>query len=127
MRNWARVQAKTGKSKVYLYYFTRHAPKDAPFPGAYHDAELYYAFHNLHLYKQQWEEWDHKLADIISSYWVNFAFAGDPNGKELPSWGPYDETRGERAMVFGDQAEMGPARLEKAKLDLFDAQSARRR
>jgi len=25
-RNWARLQAKTGKSKAYLYYFTHEPP-----------------------------------------------------------------------------------------------------
>jgi para-nitrobenzyl esterase len=127
MRNWARVQSRHGKSKVYLYYFTRRAPADAPFQGAYHDAELYYAFHNLHLYQQRWEEWDHKLADLMASYWVNFAITGDPNGRDLPAWQPYDDAHAERAMIFGDKAEMGPARLDKARLELFDAQLARRR
>src|SRR5262249_13761491 len=45
MMTWARWQSKTGKSKAYLYYFTRQPPPDAPIKGAAHDAELYYVFH----------------------------------------------------------------------------------
>jgi len=29
---------------------------------------------------------DRALADRVSSYWVNFARTGDPNGKGLPRW-----------------------------------------
>jgi para-nitrobenzyl esterase len=30
-------------------------------------------------------EMDRALADLVSSYWVNFAKTGDPNGKGLPA------------------------------------------
>ena len=66
-------------------------------------------------------------AEIISSFWVNFATRGDPNGKDLPQWKPYDVKAGERAMVLGDKVEMGAARLEKSKIDLLDALSAKQR
>jgi para-nitrobenzyl esterase len=127
MRNWARLQAHTGKSPVYLYYFTRRAPKDAAFQGAYHDAELYYAFHNLDLYKQSWEKWDRQLADILSTYWVNFATSGDPNGKDVPVWTPYDERRMDNVMNFGDTAKMGSGRLAQPKEKLLNAYAARQR
>lgn len=51
--SWADLHARSGAS-TFLYYFTRQAPAGAPNQGAYHGAELYYVFHNLHLYRQEW-------------------------------------------------------------------------
>jgi para-nitrobenzyl esterase len=31
-------------------------------------------------------EADRRMADQMSSYWVNFARSGDPNGRSLPNW-----------------------------------------
>src|SRR5439155_26630832 len=72
MRNWARLQTKTGKSKAYLYYFTHEPPAAGPAPapgafpargsGATHGAEAPYAFANL-LGNRPWTEVDHKVAD----------------------------------------------------------------
>ena len=48
MRTWARLQAKTGKSQVYLYYFSRVPPGPVGKKlGAYHASEIRYVFHNL--------------------------------------------------------------------------------
>jgi para-nitrobenzyl esterase len=121
MMTWARWQSKTGKSKAYLYYFTRQPPPDAPVKGAAHTAELYYVFHNLKLYDRQWAAWDRKLEEIVSSYWVNFAAHGDPNGAGLPRWTAFSEQQSDKVMVLGDTVQTGPSRLEKANVDLFEA------
>jgi carboxylesterase type B len=34
---------------------------------------------------------DQALAKMISSYWVNFAKKGNPNGKGLPEWAPFKD------------------------------------
>ncbi len=113
MRNWARLQTKTGKSKAYLYYFTHEPPLAEGSPrggrgsGATHGAEAQYVFENL-LGNRPWTALDRQLADTISSYWVNFATHGDPNGKGLPQWPAYDEKRNSRPMVLGDTVEVGP-------------------
>ena len=45
MRTWARLQTQTGKSKVYLYYFSHVPPlPNAAWLGAQHGAEIPYAF-----------------------------------------------------------------------------------
>jgi len=121
MRTWARMQTMTGKSKVYLYFFSRVPPGPAAARmGAYHSAEIAYVFHNTHRPgTRPWEETDHKLSDLMASYWVNFATTGDPNGKGLPAWPAFD-TKSDRLMGFGDKVEVTPI-PHKPALDFLDA------
>ncbi len=111
MRNWARLAAKPGKFKSYVYYFTQQRPlmtggkEGGPFaPGphgsATHVSEILYVFHHLDN-SRPWTDADRKVADTMSSYWVNFAAGGDPNGKGMAKWAAYDGT-GKTVMVFGD-------------------------
>ncbi|HEX4133386.1 MAG TPA: carboxylesterase family protein [Bryobacteraceae bacterium] len=113
MRNWASLQTKTGKSKAYLYYFTHEPPAPAGASprggfgsGATHGAEAAYVFENL-LPPRPWTDLDRQVADTLSSYWVNFATNGNPNGKGLPAWPVYSDKKNDR-MVLGDKAEVGP-------------------
>ena len=97
MRLFAERQTAAGK-RAYWYFFTHEPPVD---PGgkdlkATHATEIVYVFNNL------WaprvipdisspklaiaSERDRKMADEMSSYWVNFAKNGDPNGRGLPNW-----------------------------------------
>ncbi|MBZ5633337.1 MAG: carboxylesterase family protein [Acidobacteriia bacterium] len=129
MRNWARMEAKTGKSKSYVFFFTHQPPlqpnakagKFGPGPhgSAVHTSELPYVFNNLRG-PRAWTDVDRQVADTMSSYWVNFAANGDPNGKGLPKWMALDESKNKSAMEFGDKAGMGPAPNE-AKLAVFQA------
>ena len=36
-----------------------------------------------------WEPVDKQLSETVSSYWVNFAKTGNPNGAGLPPWPAY--------------------------------------
>ena len=115
MRVWARAQTKTGHSKTYLYYFTHEPPapvasttRGASGTGATHGAEAQFIFQNL-LPPRAWTELDHQVSEMMSSYWVNFATSGDPNGKGLAKWPSFDEGKSDRVFVLGDRAEIGPA------------------
>lgn len=107
---WARLQAATGRNPVYYYHFT-HAP---PFPagsvyagwGPSHFAELWYVFDHLDQQPWRWTAADRALADAMSSYWVNFARSGDPNGLGLPRW-PRFERAGARVLWLDQPITVG--------------------
>ncbi len=44
------------------------------------------------------------MAEIVASYWVNFAKLGDPNGPGLPPWPRYEREDGR---VFELAPEIG--------------------
>ncbi|MDR1729012.1 MAG: carboxylesterase family protein [Acidobacteriota bacterium] len=97
---WARLQGETGRRAAYLYYFTR-VPPGAPDYGAFHSAELGYALHTLHKWRRPFTGTDRTLEKAMSSYWVNFAKTGDPNGAGLPAWKAFDGTA-PSVMELGD-------------------------
>jgi para-nitrobenzyl esterase len=107
---WARLQAGTGQSSVYYYSF-RQRP---PFPagsvyegwGASHFAELWYVFDHLNQAPWHWTAADRKVSEEISSYWVNFARTGNPNGSDLPSW-PAFTNADSKVVYLGDPITVG--------------------
>jgi para-nitrobenzyl esterase len=122
MRTWAESQARRGQSKSYVYYFTQEPPvaTGQQNRGATHTAELNYVFNNL-LPGPAWTEADRSLADTMSSYWVNFAVTGDPNGKGLPVWPVYRDKATGRAMVLGGGKVEPEAPPNTAMLALYDS------
>ena len=118
-RFWAAAQARRGKGKAYLYYFTHEPPVAAGQlnRGATHTTEIPYAFNNP---TQLWTDVDRRLADTMSSYWVNFAATGDPNGQELPFWPAFIAGKSELQMMLGPKTEAGPA-SDAARVAVFDA------
>ncbi|MGD1095962.1 MAG: carboxylesterase family protein [Bryobacteraceae bacterium] len=122
MRTWARAQTKTGKSKVFVYYFSHVPPgPNAARVGAQHGAEIAYAFNwvnGKNGTQTPWQDYDKKLAEDVSAYWVNFATTGDPNGKSLPKWPAY-HANAEQVMGFGDKLELEPVPHQPA-LDFID-------
>jgi len=120
---WARLQAATGKQPVYYYSF-RQRP---PFPagsvyagwGASHFAELWYVFDHLDQSPWQWTPGDRRLADEMSSYWVNFARSGNPNGPGLPPWPAFTKAES-KVQYLGDPIAVGGVAAIKS-LTVFDS------
>ena len=108
---WARLQAKTGKSKVFYYYFDQHAqyPEDSPRAGygSPHGADVPYVFEHLNPSNPRTTEADLKISDAMAAYWTNFAKRGDPNGKGLPEWPAFSE-RHRQVMYFSQTPHPGP-------------------
>jgi para-nitrobenzyl esterase len=126
LRQFAAAQSKKGK-KGYAYFFTRVPLRNGqPQPqGATHTAEISYVFN--HPYSNgplEWNDVDRRLADQMSSYWVNFATKGDPNGAGLPTWPQYRDVLKDRVMVLGDTVQV-EASAPTEKHALFNARYAR--
>ena len=122
MRHSAALQAKKGK-KGYAYLFTRVPLRNGqPQPnGATHTAEISYVFN--HAYSNgplEWNDVDKKLADQMSSYWVNFIAKGDPNGPGLPAWPQYKDMSKDKVMVLGDTVQV-EATSPADKMEFFNA------
>ena len=121
MRTWARMQTKSGKAPAYLYYFSR-VPDSGPLSkhyGAFHASEIPYVFETGDIGRRKWDDTDRHLSDTMSSYWVNFAITGNPNGKGLPTWPKYNEKK-DLALGLGDQVQAIPV-PNKAALDFLAA------
>jgi para-nitrobenzyl esterase len=100
---WANIQSSQG-SKVHVYRFTRKVPATGEYVkyGAFHTGEVPYAYDNLRFVNRPWEQIDHKLATIMSSFWANFARTGNPNGANLPEWTEYNASD-KKIMVFSEK------------------------
>jgi para-nitrobenzyl esterase len=122
MRSWALSESKRGKGKAYLYYFTKVPPANGnqPSRGAIHTAEIPYALGNA---ARNWTDSDKALSEAMTSYWVNFAAAGDPNGKGLPVWPQFKGVSG-KTMILGDKVEAGEP-LDASRIALYDFAFAR--
>ena len=132
-RTWARAVEATG-GDAYVYYFSHpnpvfrlYVPEQAElesYPrgergmGAFHSGDLAYVFGTVDLVGVGWTDWDRELSDIITSYWVNFARTGDPNGEGLPPWPLYRATS-DVVMEFGEVAA-ATTHPRRKQLDIFD-------
>jgi para-nitrobenzyl esterase len=110
MWTWARLQATTGRARVFYYYFA-HVP---PYPqgssfagwGAGHWAELRYVFDHLSQESWRWSDADRALANAMATYVTNFAKNGDPNGAGVTIW-PNFMTDSERVLHVADTLTVG--------------------
>jgi para-nitrobenzyl esterase len=108
---WAKIQGQAGK-KVYVYRFDRKVPATGEYAkyGAFHTAEVAYAYDNLRFINHELrplEPADEKIAHDMSNYWANFVKTGNPNGKGLPKW-PLFETKEQQIMVIGTNTGARP-------------------
>jgi para-nitrobenzyl esterase len=119
-RIFAEKQTQLGK-KAYFYTFTHEPPVEPPAPNlkATHAAEMVYVFNNLHAPRMipdrsspklaMESPKDRAIAEQMSSYWVNFAKNGDPNGKDsagktLPKWERFKD-RNTAPQFIGESTE----------------------
>jgi para-nitrobenzyl esterase len=109
---WSRQQSRQGKGRVYSYYYDNHGPQA---DGSGHGSDVPFAFQTLAGRRAPSPD-DLALSDKISSYYVNFAVTGNPNGKGLPEWPAFTE-KNQQVMVFDAAPSARPYPvLEKVKV-----------
>ena len=100
-----------------LVLLTISCRRSEPCGSATHSSKIPYVFNNLRD-DREWTATDHQLAETISSYWVNFAASGDPNGAGLPHWPAFDGDSTDTVMVLGDQPGAGSV-LNRNQMTMF--------
>ncbi len=127
--SWARLQSRTGKSRVFLYHFDQHAERPADSPeadhGMPHGVDVPYVFQTLDRKDPKLTPGDLAISDTVSTYWTNFAKFGDPNGAGVPAWPRFTEAN-PQVMYFHNTASVGPVPGE-AALKVLDTYFAWRR
>jgi para-nitrobenzyl esterase len=112
---WAERQQEKSR-RVYTYYFDRAIPwPEHPEFGAFHTGEIPYVFDNLGKLDRPWGPIDRTVADQMSSYWVNFAATGDPNGDGLAAWPAFDPSKPVTMRLGEHMGPMPTAAPQKAR------------
>ena len=124
----ARMTAKAFIVKgapAYIYqfgYVPAAAQQRSPY-GAGHGSEVSFVFKTLNA---RWGSpaeatpGEYELAKIMSSYWVNFAKTGNPNGAGLPNWPLYNNQQQEILDVDLDGKVMSKPDPRKARLEVIE-------
>jgi len=66
-----------------------------------------YVFQGLNPSSPQVTKSDLAISDAMSTYWVNFAKHGDPNGDGVPAWPAFSD-RNPQVMYFNQTPHVGP-------------------
>lgn len=88
-----------GGAPVWNYLFDWQKPSDH---YSAHGDELPFFFNTIKAEKRKVPEITpeiSRLQEIMSDYWVNFAYTGNPNGEGLPTWHSYAEAN-EPCIIF---------------------------
>ncbi|MEJ2543334.1 MAG: carboxylesterase family protein, partial [Calditrichaceae bacterium] len=104
----ADARASETSAPLYVYLLAWKSPVDNATKGSFHGLDIPLAFNNVDL-RPDWtgnseEAW--KLADKMSSAWINFVKTGNPNVEGLlPKWEQYTAENG-ATMYFDNECKI---------------------
>ena len=120
---WVNLQSKTGKSPAYAAYLAQ--PSERSFSnsplrrGVSHADDILYLNGEFLTQPEKYPA-EAAVAEIMQQYWINFAKTGNPNGKGLPYWPTFDDSK-PTTMQFSNGASliMRPNREQVDFVDRF--------
>lgn len=118
---WGNLQSRTGKGKVYMYYFDQDSENTilrSPRGGASHVAEMPFIYGYDFGGRDRMTPTERHMEQIMSRYWINFTKTGDPNADFLPYWTEYEQGK-PTVMIMRDGFTLGPM-PNQAGMDFFE-------
>lgn len=116
---WGEQRNKTSEETLYLYLYEHPSPSATTQNfGTFHTSEVPYIFGNLDTKRRPYTDADRRISDQLSSYWLNFASSGDPNGRGLAVW-PHLQPSVAEVMWIGDTPGAGAVVSTPERLALF--------
>jgi para-nitrobenzyl esterase len=103
-------------------YELQHAIPGQEAQGAVHSADLPYVFG---FYPKSgnisgpFTDLDLRLADLIETYWTNFAKTGNPNGSGAPNWPAFDDSQSYIAFTQDGRVVATSGGLRRPQCDLL--------
>jgi para-nitrobenzyl esterase len=122
-RMTARVFISSGEPTFIYHFGYVPAPmRERARYGAGHGSDVPYVFNTLNARRGAVEPTmeDEKIAQMMNTYWVNFARTGDPNGEGLPIWPLYNTQKEEILDIDLDGKTVGRRDPRKARLDVIE-------
>ncbi|WP_234573565.1 carboxylesterase/lipase family protein [Rhodohalobacter sp. 614A] len=122
----ARMTARTfvaadNPAYMYLFSYVPEAMQERMRFGAGHGSEVAYVFNNL---DARWGDIEptteeQELAQVMNTYWANFAKTGDPNGEGVPEWPVYNSQTEEILDIESGGETVGKPDPREERLDVI--------
>lgn len=107
---------------IYHFGFVPEPMKERMPYGAGHGSEVAYVFNNpdARWGNPETTPEDQKVAEMMNTYWTNFAKSGEPFGKGLPKWPVYTLEKNEILDIQRNGTPIGKPDPRQARLDVIE-------